>query len=275
MTSKHPKVRKRNEQFASRTVTRIWQEIPDPENPYLARQCLCHGYDLLELAAKKSFIEVLFLLFQGELPRDDQAGLLEALFILFINPGPRHAAARAAMNAAVSRTRPAHFLPIGLAMLGGETGGEEVADAMHFFRKNARQPVEQVLAAVKDSETFSLPGFGRRFGDIDPMPQRLAKKLQGLFPSGRILAWGNELATELAIHDLGWLDTGVVAAALCDLGFHPRAGAGIYQLLRAPGILAHGLELANKPITAMPFLDEEHYVIASEAKKKESDILGP
>jgi citrate synthase len=38
-------------------------------------------------------------------------------------------------------------------------------------------------------------------------------------------------------------------------------------LLCAPGILAHGLELANKPITAMPFLQEEQYVITAETKK--------
>jgi citrate synthase len=66
---------------------------------------------------------------------------------------------------------------------------------------------------------------------------------------------------------MGWLSTGVAAAAFCDLGFHPRVGAGLYQLLCAPGLLAHGFELANKPITAMPFLDEEHYVIDQNAKK--------
>jgi citrate synthase len=65
----------------------------------------------------------------------------------------------------------------------------------------------------------------------------------------------------LAARSLGWLNTGVVAAVLVDLGFHPRDGAGVFQLLGAPGLLAHGMELANKPVTAMPYVDDEHYVI--------------
>jgi citrate synthase len=32
-------------------------------------------------------------------------------------------------------------------------------------------------------------------------------------------------------------------------------------LLSAPGLVAHGLEMANKPITAMPFVKDENYVI--------------
>lgn len=58
---------------------------------------------------------------------------------------------------------------------------------------------------------------------------------------------------------MGWLARGVAAATMCDLGFHPRVRAGIFQLISAPGLLAHGLELTNKPITAMPFLHEHHY----------------
>ena len=62
---------------------------------------------------------------------------------------------------------------------------------------------------------------------------------------------------------MGWLATGVVAAVLTDLGFPPRAAAGIYQIISAPGLLAHGVELANKPLTAMPFISDEDYIIES------------
>ena len=34
------------------------------------------------------------------------------------------------------------------------------------------------------------------------------------------------------------------------------------QIAGAPGLLAHAVELANQPTTAMPFVDDEHYVIA-------------
>ena len=60
---------------------------------------------------------------------------------------------------------------------------------------------------------------------------------------------------------MGWLSPGICAAVFLDLGFAPREGAGLFQLICAPGLLAHGLELADKPINSLPFLDEEKYII--------------
>lgn len=60
---------------------------------------------------------------------------------------------------------------------------------------------------------------------------------------------------------MGWLTTGVVAAVLAELGFQPRAAAGLYQYLCAPGLLAHGIEMSNKPVTSMPFISDKNYVI--------------
>ncbi len=274
MTVKQRQVKRRDEKFTCRTATRIWQEVPSADNPYLAESCRCHGYDILELAQKRGFRDVLYLLFQGELPTPEQAKLLESLLILCINPGPRHPATRATMNAGVSRTFPVHLLPIGLSILGGEApaGAAAVTQAMHFMRKNADKPPEQVLeealvAAAPNSSPPNIPGFGTRFGGIDPFAKRVAGHLLTVAPSAKVLLWGDALARLLDCHGQGWLLGGIAAAVFCDLGFHPRIGAALFQLISAPGILAHGLELANKPITAMPFLDEEHYVIAPEAKK--------
>ncbi|CAK8723465.1 Citrate synthase [Candidatus Electrothrix aarhusensis] len=270
-------VQKRDEKFTNRTVTRIWQEEPLPTNPYLAATCRCHGYDLLELTKKCSFVDVLFLLFQGELPDRNQADLLEKLMIALINPGPRHPATRASMNAAVGKAEPAHILPTGLTVLSGaHLGGEEVSAAMHFLRKqgkkNASAVADELLSQPHENhwegDWHIAPGFGTRFGGIDPIPQKIINVLEKLPAAGKAIKWGNKFVTAITRQGMGWLDTGLAAAVLYDLGFHYRAGAGLFQLLRAPGILAHGLELANKPITAMPFLDEEHYVIAKQARKE-------
>ena len=260
--------------FASRTVTRLWQEIPTHDNPYLADSCCCHGYDILELAKKRSFPDVLFLLFQGELPTAEQAKMLETLLIAMINPGPRHPAVRAAMNAGVGKTYPQHLLPIGLSILGsGYLGGEEVIRAMEFLKRNREQDPEGVAAMLlraerpKEGDWHITPGFGSRFGAIDPMPQKIAALVTDIPGRSDHIRWGDTFARAISPHRLGWLSTGIAAAVFCDLGFHPRAGAGLYQLLCAPGTLAHGLEVINKPITAMPFLDEDHFVIDQQAKK--------
>lgn len=272
MTTRKQNVQKRDLAFAQRTITRIWQEQPTEQNPYLAENCRCHGYDLLALARERSFFDILFLLFQGELPSKDHAQLLETLMIVLINPGPRHPATRAAMNAGVGKTDPGHILPIGLSVLSGDhLGGGEVTAAMKFFRKGMRAAPEDLAAsllAAGEDVCHPFPGFGSCYGGIDPMPGKAADLLCALPGSGKALHWGTRFAKALQPHSMGWLTAGVAAAVYCDLAFLPRAGAGLFQLMCAPGLLAHGLEVANKPITAMPFLDEDHYVIEPEARKR-------
>lgn len=268
-------VKKRDIKFASRTVTRIWDEEPTADNPYLAEKSRCHGYDILELAQHRSFAEVLFLLFSGELPTDEQAGLLETLMIAFINPGPRHPATRAAMNTGVGKSRPVHILPIGLSVMGGaHLGGEETEAAMRYLRKHQRidpqAHAEELLAENQrpvEGDWHIIPGFGSRYGGIDPLPRKVALILKESPGCGKSIRWGNAFSNRVKPVGLGWLTPGIVAAVLCDLGFHPRSGGGLFQLISAPGILAHGLEMANKPINAMPFLDEENYIIANKGKK--------
>ena len=263
--------RRDDQQFTQRIATRIWQEEPLPENPYVAAHSRCHGYELDELVSKRRFPDVLFLLFRGELPEPQQARLLERLMIGLINPGPRHPATRAAMNAGVGKTDPVHLLPLSLAVLGGDhLGAGEVEPAMRFLNKAKRRApeavAEELLAALNEVSAEGVdrhpaPGFGNRFGSVDPQAARLAGQLLELAGPGSALAWGAALAQHLVHAGFGWLSTGVAAATFADLGLLPRAAPGLYQLLCAPGLLAHGVEMSNKPLTAMPFISDENYVI--------------
>ena len=272
MTAERRKVESRNDVFVARTATKIWQEIESPINPYLADTSLCHGYDLLELTQKRSFVEVFYLLFRGELPDADEARLLEQLMIALINPGPRHPATRAAMNAGVGSTAPEHILPIALSIYGGShLGAGEVEPAMDWLRRQRKHDPLQVAHELISGGTPPLegdwhiaPGFGSRFGGVDPMAANIANHLVGLPGKHETLLWGCTFADALNEHSLGWLTPAIAAAVFTDLGFSPRAGSGLYQLLGAPGLLAHGVELANKPVTAMPFVKDENYVIKYE-----------
>lgn len=264
---------KPREVFADKITTGIWHEEPSAANPYLAERCSCHGYDSLELLRKRSFFDVLYLLFRGELPSPEQASLLEALFVALINPGPRHAASRAAMNAGAGKTDPAHILPIAMAVLGGaHLGGTEVSAAMRFLRKHSAQSALDCARAVLGAATrpaagdwHPVPGFGSRFGGVDPVLHRAAHHLCDLPGSGAALSWAAEFVAVLSEQGMGWLAPGLSAAVFVDLGFHPRAGAGLFQLVCAPGVLAHGLEFAHRPRTAWPFLDQEHYIMEPPA----------
>ncbi|GAB1263450.1 citrate synthase family protein [Aurantivibrio infirmus] len=263
---------RRNDEFVEKPVTKIWSEKPSKSNPYIAEEARCHGYELVDLLTKRSYVDVLYLLFKGELPSKKDAKIFEKLMIAFINPGPRHPGVRAAMNAGVGKTDPSHILPIGLSIIGGTyLGAEEVELSMRWLRRNSkRNPKELVLQLTEDNKSIKnesgqiAPGFGSRFDDIDLMPQRIADSLLMLPGKGKVLEWGNGFAKELNDLGAGWYSTGVVAAVLCDLGFLPRVGPGIFQLISAPGIFAHGIEMANKTINAMPFPEDAKYYMETE-----------
>ena len=152
--SKKREVKSRNVQFAEKLTTLIWQEVPSERNPYSAVTCHCHGYDIAELIEKCTFIDVLYLLFRGELPNREQAKLLQQLMVALINPGPRHPATRAAMIAGAGKTDLSHLLPISLSILGGQhRGAGGIEETIHFFRKNSRKnPIEICQSLLNEEE---------------------------------------------------------------------------------------------------------------------------
>lgn len=269
MQKKHLATKRRAEKFADKIPSRICKETPDDDNPYLAKSIRYHGYELQDLAENCSYVSTLFLLFMGELPSKSQTELLEKLMVALINPGPRHPATRAAMYAAVSKTEPSHILPIGLTILSGShRGAAEVENSMRFLRKNLANKPEDVarelfekFTADKNEDQSVAPGFGQTYQSTDPVIRNIANYFRTLTGAERALKWGHQFATATEEYGMGWLRTGLAAAVFCDLGFQPRAAAGLFQLICAPGILAHGLEVANKKLHAMPFPEDANYVI--------------
>ncbi len=274
MTVKANKEERRDEQFAENISTKICLETPCQDNPYLAEESYYHGYNLMELMTKRRFVDVLYLLFRSELPTPQESEILEQLMIGLISPGPRHPATRAAMIAGVGKTDTSHLLPISLTILSGEhLGAASVEPAMRFLRKNRRKPPGEVAEQLfsdssppAEGDWHIAPGFGSRFNGIDPIPGKMARQLLRLEGADDTLKWAEQFAQSIAAHNQGWLTTGLAAAVLTDLGFAPRAGAGLFQLFAAPGLLAHAVEFANKPISAMPFPKDEDYVIEYQSK---------
>ena len=259
---------KRADRFSSRPVTRIWQERPSPDNPYVAEGARCHGYDLFELLDKARFCDVLFLLFRGELPTADQADLLERWLLASINPGPRHPATRAAMNAGIGKTNAANILPAALTVLGGDhLGAAEVKRSMRYLAAQATEDPKEIARQLLERESrpprgdwHVAPGFGSRFGGVDHLARRIGELLAALAGAGPALRWASAFAAALEAHDLSWLAPGIAAAVALDLGFNEYAAMGLFQLSQAPGLLAHGVEMIGQPLTAMPFLGDESYI---------------
>ncbi|WP_339891330.1 hypothetical protein [Neptuniibacter pectenicola] len=263
----------RNDAFCDKISTAIWQETPSAENPYTINEARCHGYEHLALINNRSFSEVLFLLFQGELPTPEQHQLLERLLTSLIHPGPRHNACRAAMNAAVSKTHVSNILPLSLNVFSGEQGGShEVFQAMKYLQQHYEtSPLDAANTLTKTANTLRMnaaegdimpaAGFGTYYGSADTYAKKLVDNLVQSCTAGPHLHWANAMIEGVKDPTISWRIAGVAGACLLDLGFSPYKGELIFQIACAPGIAAQAAEKADSPITEMPFLAEENYVI--------------
>lgn len=269
------KVESRKDPFVSKVKTKIWKETATQKHGYLADRAACYGYDIIELMqAGYTQTDITFLLLQGELPTPDQRQLFDALGVLLCNPGPRHPATRASMEAAVSKTHVQHLLPISLTVLGGERVAGRVEVIMRYLRLNRRKdPTELTKALIPlyegpKNDTEIVPGFGPYFEQREWLYSHYASAIKTQFSNQTLTYLDWIIAIDVALENTpcGMKSTCLAAAIFLDLGFHPRMGAGIFQLLSAPGLLAHGLEMANQPISAMPFVTDEFYHHVSDSE---------
>jgi citrate synthase len=182
-----------------------------------------------------------------------------------INPGPRHPATRAAMAAGVGKTLPVHIIPIATAIMGGDhLGAGEIEGSMKFLQRSKKFDPQEYGNETSNSPFENeriVPGFGTRFGGIDLISQQMLEKLVSYTEPNSLIHWAHKFSSSLNQKGFGILSTGLAAATFSELGFQPKVGTLLFQLLSAPGLAAHGLELANKPITAMPYVKDEDYVI--------------
>lgn len=247
--------------------TRIWAEEAEADNEFATRVARCHGYDVYgEMLGRSRWVEMLYLLFRGEVPLSHEADLLESLAVALANPGPRDPAVHAAMCGGVGGSPAASCLVAALAAgAGGYGGGHEVAQAMAGWLAcdTDLNAWLDYLAAPAD-ERASIwptmqhpPGFNPR-GLRTELPvlqslECLARNSRGIY-----LPWlMNHRATLEVAAGSPLAMAGVAAAALADLGFSPEQGEMVFLLLRLPGAAAHALEQKSHGYKKFPFFAVE------------------
>lgn len=247
--------------------TNIWQEEPEPDNPFAAAVSRCRGYDVYgELIKKASFIEYLFLLFLGERPNTETANLLEKLAIALANPGPRDSSVHAAMCAGVGGSPAAAALMAALGVGAGNLGGgREVRVVMEAWQQlGCDLPGwEAFLMHPAPSERADIwpplehaPGFDPH-GVRCATPVRQTLELLAACGAGPHLPWlaTHRLTLENAA-DAPLAMSGVAAAACRDLGLNAEQGEMLYLLLRLPGAAVHALEQTRLGFKRFPFFHE-------------------
>lgn len=244
--------------------TALWQELPEPDNPFATRVARCRGYDVYgELVGQARWSEMLYLLFRGEAPAPAQAELLEALAVALANPGPRDPAVHAAMSGGVGGSTAASCLMAALAVGAGALGGgREIRLALQAWAANGTDLAAwrawlATPPAADESSAWPAPDHAPGFDPHGvsmalPVRQTLACLLR-LQPEGA-LAWlaRQRPALETAAGAPLAL-SGVAAAAYHDLGLAPEQGEMLHLLLRLPGAAVHALEQRAGGYKQFPF----------------------
>ncbi|GAB4354304.1 MAG: hypothetical protein Kow0073_10900 [Immundisolibacter sp.] len=244
--------------------TNIWQEEPEPDNPFAAAVCRCRGYDVYgELLHKAGFVEYLYLLFAGERPAPTQARLLERLAIALANPGPREASVHAAMCAGVGGSPAAAALMAALGVGAGNLGGgHEVRLAMEAWERfgcdlAAWQPFLTNPPPAERADIWTpmehAPGFDPH-GTRCATPVRQTLTTLAEIGAGPHLPWlAQHRLTLEAAAGAPLTMSGVAAAACRDLGLGAEHGEMLYLLLRLPGAAVHALEQKQFGFRRFPF----------------------
>ncbi|HFD13289.1 MAG TPA: citryl-CoA lyase [Crenotrichaceae bacterium] len=247
--------------------SRIWNERPEPDNPFAAAQCTVSGYDVYgDLLGKASWIEYLYLLFKLEKPATDTTRLLETLAVAIANQGPRDHSIRAANCAGVGGSTSASCLMAALAVGAGQLGGaREVFIGMEYWQhcgKDLELWQQHISNPPRDEradvwpEMQHPPGFDPHGASCSTPVKQTLQALVACHPGGA-LAWLEQHREKLEnLADCPLTMTGVAAAAMIDLEMTADQGEMLYLLLRLPGAAAHALEQREYGWRKYPFFGD-------------------
>ncbi len=247
--------------------TRIWNEEPEPDNPFAARRALCHGFDVFgDVLGKANLTEYLFLLFAGEPPSAEQARLLNDLAVALANPGPRDHSVLAAMAGGAGGSTFAASLMAALAAGAGQHGGaHEVAEFMELWNAcgddvsawshTLRRPSQDERADIwKRRET--PPGFDPHGSSCPGIVLGALERLSTISPKNNLRWLKNHRVTLETIAEVPLNMVAVAAGGFRDLGFDSSAGEMLFLLLRLPGAAAHALEQQGQGWRSYPFFKD-------------------
>ena len=249
--------------------TKIWQEVAQEDNPFAARSCYCSGYDVYEdILPQASWFEYVYLLFKLDKPNQWQTSLLEKVAIAIANPGIRDHSVRAAMNAGVGGSTAASSLMAALAVGAGQLGGaREVYSAVNLW-KSCQHDLslwQHQLVNFEKKEVDGWPAKEHAPG-FDPngvtctQPVLKTLSLCADIKQATNLNWLQSNRAELEkIANAPLAMSGVISAALSDLGFDAEQSEVLYLILRLPGAAVHALEQKEMGWKKYPFyLDKFH-----------------
>lgn len=214
---------------------------------------LLRGYRIDELMGCINFAQGVFLAIKGELPRDEEAKMLDAMLVSSIDHGVTPPSCLAA------RTIASTGAPLNAALAGGILAisryhGGAIEDSMRVIQeavrrkreiRNTQEEMASIIAKEYREKHKRLPGFGHRIHTRDPRTIKMFQIASELGIAGEYVEMAK--AIEGAIEKssgkrLPINVDGAIAALLCEMEFPPELANAFFIMARIPGLVAHVYE---------------------------------
>lgn len=213
---------------------------------------VCRGYDTNELAERASFMDMMFLLFQGRLPRIAEERMLSYAMVAFVEHAfsPSVVAARAVAS---GRPMLTSAVAAGIMTFGTAHGpGWQYSETMQRYMKRAQHEglgmKELAVILVDDHvrEGKKIMGLHQpQHTEGDPRAQLLLAKAKELGVAGSYVKFQEAVGETFQERTGKRIHPNILGSAgsvLLDLGFDPLAAWAIGFLSRAFSCAAHAIE---------------------------------
>jgi citrate synthase len=210
------------------------------------------GYRVDQLMGQRSFAEVVWLTWMGELPDPKAVPLLEAILLASVDHGTTPPSALTPRVITGTGGSISQAIAGGALSINASHGGA-IEGCMRVLMRGVSLMKEQgldysaagtqLLADLK-AEGKRMPGYGHRVHNKDPRTARLRDlaKQGGVYGDYLKLADAIEAQFAASGKELPLNVDGCVGAVLCELGVDPLIGNAFFILPRVAGMVAHFAE---------------------------------
>lgn len=213
------------------------------------------GQKLSTLIETGKFTDTIFLLLTARKPTEKESILFEKVLISIIDHGMGTTSSMAA-RFVVSGGNPLTVgVAAGISSIGDFHGGA-IEKAMGLFYAREKFKDEENIQFIKEriQEKKILYGFGHRhYKNGDFRVKVLIQEMEKIGYHSKYLKFKELVENtfeEVKGKKLHINVDGLIAILLCDFGFPPLIGKGIFAIGRTPGLVAHSYEqmCCEKPV---------------------------
>ena len=214
---------------------------------------LVRGYPIDQLMGKANFGQMVYLLFKGELPTQNQGRMVEAILTSSVDHGVTPPSVLSALTVTSTGAELNSAVAAGILSISRFHGGA-IEDCMYLLKDTIELMAKEKLSTLEAAKKIiisyreknkKLSGFGHRLHTDDPRTQKLFKLAEEYGISGKyvdiVISIKNMLEENLG-KKLPINVDGAIAAILCEMNFDPALANAFFMIARLPGMVAHIIE---------------------------------